>query len=96
MIEPLALLAAYGICFGLQNKLPFLYRRHPFLDALLKCSYCTGFHCGWLVWLLTWGVTGQMPAQGWFIPGSLILWAFASAVTCYLLDTVASWLEEAR
>lgn len=88
-----SLLAAYGICFALQQKLPFLYGKSSFLDAMLQCTFCTGFHCGWMTWLLSWGVSGRLPAEGWHIPFSLLLWSFASAVTCYTLDALTNWLE---
>lgn len=92
------LLFAYGLCFGAMNKLDFLYGRSAFTDALLKCSYCTGFHAGWLAWVLT------MPSRG--VPQTLTLavasqpvaWAFSSAVVCYGADTVLqlaeSWIRK--
>lgn len=89
----LHLLAAYGLCFGLMNdkaktftdrlvRLPWglgsMFRR------MLECAYCTGFHCGWLVWLVS-GTTHR--------PGDMLLWAFASAAFCYTLETWVKWLE---
>ena len=95
------LLVAYGLCFGLQNKLPFLYsggyretgEPTRFLDKLLHCTYCTGFHTGWLTWLLAWGVEGKTPSEGWNIPASMVVWAFASAAFCYVMDALVRWLE---
>ena len=94
-------LVAYGLCFGLQNKLPFLYSEEyresgepqRFLDRLLHCTYCTGFHCGWLVWLLAWGVEGKPPAGDLGIPFSLVAWAFGTAGFCYAVDALVKWLE---
>ena len=59
---------AYGICFGLMNrKLPgfseWLISRQirvegegedktTFFGRMLVCPYCTGFHAGWMAWLL--------------------------------------------
>jgi len=92
-----ALLAAYAIVFGLQNDkakpLTDLLRRVGFFERMLACSYCTGFHCGWMVWLLTWGATGVPPASGWAAIPSLVLWAFASAAWCYIVDAGVQFLE---
>jgi hypothetical protein len=95
------LLVAYGLCFGLQNKLPFLYSTgyredgepKRLTDKLLHCTYCTGFHTGWMAWLLAWGVEGKLPSEGWAIPASIAVWAFASAVFCYAADALVRWLE---
>jgi len=95
------LLLCYGICFGLQNKLPFLYSSHwretgealTIFDRLLHCTYCTGFHCGWLAWLMAWGAGGKLPAEGFTIPLSLLTWAFVSSAFCYALDAAVKWAE---
>lgn len=100
----LYLLLAYGLCFGLQNKLPFLYSKgylatgepHRFLDRLLYCTYCTGFHCGWITWLIAWGVEGTTYPRGepLSIPFSVLAFAFASAAFCYVVDAVVKWAED--
>lgn len=102
----LTLTAAYGICFGLMNEkvsilnkllyaLP-LFRREEenFFQRMFKCSYCTGFHTGWMVWvvesaprLLGSGVDGLE-----FTVGALVT-AFASSVFCYAVDTLIAWFE---
>ena len=91
---------AYGLCFGVVNKLPFLYSDHymdtgekkTFFDKLLSCSYCTGFHCGWLVWVLFW-LAGGAPALGWEHGFQALMAAFASAGWCYAVDTAIARLE---
>lgn len=88
------LLVAYGLCFGLQNKAAFLRNRFDWLDALLACSYCTGFHAGWMVWILSWASTGKMPViETLSVPASVLCWAFASSAVCYLTDVAATRLE---
>lgn len=89
------LLFAYSLAFGFQNKAPWLYSKNAFLDALLGCAYCTGFHCGWLVWLGSWMVMGKLPVDGGpsAIIGSLLAWSFASAAACYMVDTGVRWCE---
>lgn len=86
---------AYSLAFGLQNKVPFLDGKHAFLDALLKCAYCTGFHTGWMVWLVSWAVSGKLPVDGGpvAIMASVLTWAFSSAAVCYVLDTSVMWFE---
>jgi hypothetical protein len=95
------LLAAYGICFGLMNeklerfnrvlyRIPF--RRGPepgtnFFSRMLECAYCTGFHAGWMVWLV-WRVGGEVSVvEGMLFP-------FASSAFCYMIDTLLTRLEE--
>lgn len=95
------LLTAYGICFGIQNKMPFLRQIHPFFKELISCTYCLGTHCGWVAWLLVWVAEGHMPAAvaggstptGWMVPVTIAVWAMATATFCYALDTVIQWLE---
>ena len=91
---------AYGICFGLVNKLPFLYSdeymetgdKKTFLDKMLSCSYCTGFHCGWFTWGLMWLAAGAQPLSWWHGVQALVA-AFASAAWCYAADTAIARLE---
>jgi hypothetical protein len=102
------LLAAYGICFGLMNDKAMwltdplkriLFRPDhktgsTFFERMLVCPYCTGFHAGWMVWLI-----GVFPT--YFLSeslsghhlGEVILCAFASSVFCYGVDTVIQWFE---
>lgn len=91
------LLLAYGICFGSMNKVDFFHEKSEFTDALLKCAYCTGFHAGWLAWLLTLPLRG-LPEHLWLIPVQVLVWAFASSVFCYGADTVfqlaESWVRK--
>ena len=92
------LLSAYGVTFGLQNKLPFLWGKVGILDNLLTCTYCTGFHAGWLVWIL-W----KFDPVAWMVRDSqvnvafsmmdVILFAFASSVFAYLMDSAIRVME---
>jgi hypothetical protein len=83
------LLACYGICFGLMNdKVPFvsqwlaLGRGDRVIDRMLECSWCTGFHVGWVL-----ALCGGDVSLGAFVSG------FASAAFCYTLDVLLRWLE---
>ena len=56
----LYLFAMYGIAFGLQHKLPGMWKgaikkvfQDGFLDSLLSCTYCVGFHAGCIVYVLS-------------------------------------------
>jgi len=77
------------LCFGFQNKLTFLYGRSTFTDKLLSCTYCLGFHCGWMVWLGDWLVNQEMPGHA----GSVIMWAFAASAFCYIADALVRFFE---
>lgn len=83
----LILLAAAGITFGLQHKVTFLHGKLELLDRMLKCTYCTGFHGGWIAYLV--GVVPQVNPQ------DALLYAFASAIFSYALDEAVKYLEEA-
>ena len=101
---PLLLLASYGMCFGLMNeKLSvlnrFLYGVPIMWDytddsnlflRMFNCSYCTGFHTGWVVWLASSMGSHQ---SGVTVLADLFIFSFASSATCYMLDTLLQWLE---
>lgn len=97
------LLAAYGLCFGVMNdKIPFLHHLrkipflkdeegHPFFARMFVCPYCTGFHTGWMVYLV-WALVGGA-ALSLEVGVGIVLFAFASSATCYWVDTLIQWFE---
>jgi hypothetical protein len=88
------LVLAYGLTFGIQNKATFLRGKLAVLDRLVKCTYCTGFHSGWMTWLLAWALEGRAPAtQPLGIAASVVAWGLASAAFSYGVDTAIRWLE---
>jgi hypothetical protein len=84
------LLFCYGLCFGLMNKVEFL-RKVSFFDRMLSCSYCTGFHAGWIGWTLIFAFRSLPKDLSEVLP--VIFWAFSSAVFCYLADTLSQFIE---
>ena len=82
------LLCAYGITFGLQNKLGFLHSKFDLLDSLLRCTYCAGFHGGWITYILFSGIEIKLD----FLM-AMIGFAFAASAFCYLADTLARLME---
>lgn len=91
----LTLLFWYGLCFGIQHKSPSIIRgKVKFIDDLLKCSYCTGFHVGWITYLIM-----HFPAvlDGSYraidFPAELATWAFAAAAWCYVADALVQLIE---
>lgn len=80
------LLFCYGLTFGLMNKTSWIQNRLQFTQKLLECSYCTGFHSGWIAYFM-FNPTFQVE------PASLITWSFASAAFSYVLDTAVAYLE---
>lgn len=82
----LVLLAAAGITFALQHKVVFLHKKLSFIDSMLKCTYCTGFHGGWIAYLVA-----QAPQVN---PQHALLYAFASAIFSYALDEVVKFFED--
>ncbi len=97
------LLASYGACFGLMNeKLPVLNRalyklpfgreeQGNFFQRMFGCSYCTGFHTGWVIYAF--GVLfGAAPVVSGVY--GVVLFGFASSAFCYLFDAVMQRLEQ--
>lgn len=89
------LLLAYGLAFGLMNKVDAL--RSPkwplgtFFDRMLSCSYCTGFHAGWIAWVLTRPVYGvDVSLAGMAV---MLAWAFAASAFCFLADAASQAAE---
>jgi hypothetical protein len=86
------LVFAYAVAFGIQNKVPPLYR-FEWLHGFLGCIYCIGFHAGWISWLMVWAVSGKTPAEGWYIIPSILIWALTSAAFCFFFDAMIKWFE---
>lgn len=82
----LVLLAAAGITFALQHKIPVLHKKNKFIDSMLSCTFCTGFHGGWLAYLLF--KTPALQLQ------EALLFSFAGAIFSYALDEVVKFFEE--
>lgn len=95
MIEIIYLMAIYGITFALQHKIPKLFRKKTyqeftfksFRETLLVCSYCIGFHAGWITYLLSNGI--NYPSVN-----IMLIFAFAGAAFSYTLDTYVQKLEQ--
>lgn len=90
------LLVAYGLCFGLMNdKAPGVphIRKVAFVDRMLYCAYCTGFHCGWVVGLLRCFIEG-FPSHPIALVGEVVAWGFASSAFCYIVDAGVQRLEK--
>ena len=92
-IQLSTLLLCYGICFGFQNKLPFLYGKSAFTDKLLHCSYCLGFHCGWISWLFLFFAQDCPEHTVLSAVFSLMIHSFVSSAFCYTLDTLIQLVE---
>jgi hypothetical protein len=93
------LLLCYGLCFGLMNKVDVL-RKVNFFDRMLSCSYCTGFHAGWMGWVLSRVIYGLPVSPSMPLPealaatfGPAAIWAFASAGFCYVVDVISQLAE---
>lgn len=89
------LVVAYGITFGMQHKATFLRTRFDWSDKMLSCTYCTGFHAGWITWI-GWKLRsifdGSLKVTGiTFI--EMILFAMGSAAFSYFLDTLIRLME---
>ena len=84
-------LAAYGVVFGIQQKLPFI-RQAKFSD-LWECPYCLGFWVGWVTWMLSWISFKNpifAPTRAGLVPEIFagLIWALAVAALCVLLESL--------
>lgn len=84
------LLTCYGLTFGLMNKTSWIQNRLQFTKKLLSCSYCTGFHVGWVVYLSSLKKISMLSID----VTNLLTYSFASAAFCYVLDTALIKIEE--
>ena len=85
------ILSSYGITFFLQHKAyPFL-EKSEFLKKMLECTFCTGFHGGWISYLL---LSRPEPVLRWQLLTDLIASGFAGAAAVYIVDTIMTKLEE--
>jgi len=92
---------SYGLCFGFANKMPGLYTEtfrdtgeaENVVDRLLSCTYCLGFHCGWLAALILWAFFGFPPVMWHAAVFGPVACGFASAAWCYVIDSAVRWLE---
>lgn len=80
------LLFCYGLTFGLMNKTSWIQNRLQFTQSLLSCSYCTGFHCGWIFYLIN--ESNKISYKEAFI------YSFVSAAFCYITDCLCIYLED--
>ena len=93
------LIAACAVCFALRQRFDFLHRwthRWAFFEELFSCTFCLGFHCGWVVWLIYALAVQQVPLEGWGrleLAGSTLLFGLAAASVCYVADLVEQILE---
>ena len=86
----------YGITFGIKDaKLlhaprAWLTQKSNFFAELLSCAYCTGFHGGWISFLiLHMGGLARILPFWW----SLSVYALAGAAVSYVIDTAMVRLE---
>ena len=84
-------IAIYGICFGLQHKATILHGKSEFIDKMLKCTYCTGFHCAWLVYVIFSLINSQQFELKLLV--EMTMFSFYGASMCYIIDTVIRYFE---
>ena len=89
------LLVAYGITFGMQHKATFLRGQNAWLDRMLICTYCTGFHAGWITWI-GWQMKrimeNPMNVTGITLI-EMVLFAMGSSAFSYFFDTAIRLME---
>ncbi len=74
MIYLLTALAALGIAFALQNKLPDALDTLPFVGKMLACSFCSGFHAGWIAYLVVFQGRSISEAVGFAFATAFVYW----------------------
>ena len=64
----------------------FLISKSVFLYKLFSCYFCSGFHIGWIVYLL------YYPIMFWKL-SHLIIWGFAGASISFIFDLIVSYFS---
>jgi hypothetical protein len=89
----LFLLVAYGIGFWLQNKVEFIRGKSAFVDKGLDCTFCTGFHSGWLSFLVLQCGAWNEHTLNWRLLPQAVAFGFAAAAFNYAFDTLVRFVE---
>ena len=84
------LLTLYGLTFGFMNKVPLIHNKISLLDKLLKCSYCVGFHAGWIYYWMRVSYESHTTWDWWHA----LCWGMMSAAWCYVADTAIQKIED--
>jgi len=87
------ILTSYGITFFLQHKAYPYLEKNEFLKKMLECTFCTGFHGGWIAYFL---LAKHEPVLRMELVLHLIGYGFAGAAAAYIVDTLISKVEEAE
>lgn len=97
----ITLFCMYGIMFTLrESNLPIwsylrdkVLRRLNIINELLSCSFCTGFHAGWLTYLLmNYNALEYKETQEHLT--YMIVYGFVSATFCYFFDIFLIKIEK--
>ena len=96
-MEILILMAMYGLTFALQHKIAGIFMKETYRELsasslkskLLSCTFCMGFHSGWLVYLLS--ILDDLNS---FTAGNFVIFAFAGSAFSYTIDTYVQKLEQ--
>jgi hypothetical protein len=75
----------FDIILHLRNKLMSNKYLGVFFYKLLSCYFCCGFHCGYLIYLLS--------QKNWSF-NLLICWALAGGTISLILDAVIDYLHQ--
>ena len=89
----LFLLVAYGIGFWLQNKVEFIRGKSALVDRGLDCTFCTGFHSGWITFLILQAGAWSDHALNWRLAPQAVAFGFAAAAFNYAFDTLVRFVE---
>ena len=89
----LFLLVAYGIGFWLQNKVEFIRGRFALVDKGLDCTFCTGFHSGWIGYLILQAGAWGEGTLNWRLAPQAVAFGFAAAAFNYSFDTLVRFVE---
>lgn len=92
-----ALLAMYGLTFFLKDSSLFspvrnYLVRSIFFESLFSCAYCTGFHSGWIVFLLITPFPDPSSITFSFF-GDCLVYAFSGMAFSGVMDAFAIRLE---
>ena len=78
----------------MQHKATFLRGKNSFIDRMLICTYCTGFHAGWITWI-GWK-SNHIAEDPMYILNNvieMILFGMGSSAFSYFFDTAIRLME---
>lgn len=89
------ILVAYSLTFYFQHRAEWI-REYALFENMLKCTFCTGFHAGWITFIMLFHKPWWRMVENEFIQSIWVLFlvGLVSSSTIYILDAIIGYLEK--